>query len=80
MRVFPSQDPRKQNEYLMMLEQSKNLFNQFTSGVGRSSYTKAASGFAAGSEQRDMSKTNPMPKAKASDLLSRTHNGSPGSP
>lgn len=30
----------------MMLEQSKNLFNQFTSGVGRSSYNKPVSTFA----------------------------------
>ena len=80
MRVYPSADPNKQTEYLMMLEQSKNLFNQFTSGGSRSTYNKGNTAFGNATGERDMSKTNPVPKAKATDLLGRNQNGSPGSP
>lgn len=65
VRVYPSPDPEKQELYQFMLDQSKYLFNEFTSGIP-SRYPQT-SGFVR-ADPRNMSKTNPLPKGKAADL------------
>lgn len=66
MRVYPSTDNDKQELYTLMLDRSKQLFNQYTSGL-YSRYPQT-NGFVR-ADPRNMSKTNPLPpKEKAVDL------------
>lgn len=60
-RVYPSENAILQDKYQQMHNQSANLFKDYTSG-------KTVERAATRGDSKNPVKTNPLPKAKASDL------------
>ena len=86
VRVYPPASAKKQQEYSIMIDQSRMLFNEFTNGTSRYPTTKLQVGSSVTSntafvmaDPRNMSKTNPPPqKGKAADLaMSHQNSASP---